>query len=54
MQEDANRGVPEDRGHPVTNASTASARNDDFGTTGRILVMAGGLVVLAILASLFV
>lgn len=55
MQEDANRGVPHGPGRPVTNASTASARDaGGWTSTGRLLTMAGGLVVLAILATLLV
>lgn len=53
MQEDANRGVPRDVGQPVTNASTASARDaETHGSFNRLVMAGAGLVLLAILASL--
>ena len=53
MQEDANRGVPRGPGEPVTNASTASARDAaGGGSATRWLVMGGGSGLLAILATL--
>ena len=55
MQEDANRGVPGGVGRPVTNASTASARDArDLGASGWLVMAAGGVVVLAILAALLI
>lgn len=53
MQEDANRGVPRGPGEPVTNASTASARDAaGGGSATRWLVMGGGIVLLAVLVTL--
>jgi hypothetical protein len=52
MQEDANRSVDHGVGGPVTNASTASANDARGRSTGSMLAMlGGGLVVLALLAA---
>lgn len=52
MQEDANRSVPRGPGRPVANASTASATDRDQGRTMQLLAVAGGLVVVALLAAM--
>lgn len=53
MQEDANRRVPPQDSRIVTNASTASARDQDTRSGANMLVMLGaGLILLVILATL--